>query len=257
MANAFENALLPENWTDLYNGPLYQQLREHLNMIIKSGGMQAGEPLPSEREIAEIADVSRITVRKAVQQLVKEGLLLQKQGSGTTVAPQAERVQQSLTRLTSFTEDMARRGMTVTSAFLEKGLYSPSPEEIMALGLKPDSMVARLRRLRKANGKPLALECASLSPEYLPDPEQVNASLYEHLAKTGKKPSRAIQRISAVNLFGNDATLLDVADGSAGLNIERISYLSTGQVVEFTKSIYRGDSYDFVAELQIGDHDNT
>ena len=255
MANAFENALMPENWTDLYSGPLYQQLRKHLNMTIRSGGMQAGEPLPSEREIAEIAAVSRITVRKAVQALVKEGLLIQKQGSGTRVAPQAERAQQSLTRLTSFTEDMARRGMTVTSVFLEKGLYAPSPEEIMALGLKPDSMVARLRRLRKANGRPLVLECASLSPEYLPDPEQVHASLYEHLAKSGKKPSRAIQRISAANLFGEVATLLDVADGSAGLNIERISYLSTGQVVEFTKTIYRGDAYDFVAELQIGDHD--
>lgn len=256
MANAFENALMPENWAHRYNGPLYQQLREHLNVIIKSGGMHAGEPLPSEREIAEIADVSRITVRKAVQELVKEGLVIQKQGSGTTIAPLAKRVQQTLTRLTSFTEDMARRGMDVTSIFLEKGLYSPSPEEIMTLGLKPDCSVARLSRLRKANGKPLALERASISSEYLPDPENIDASLYAHLAKTGKKPSRAIQRISAMNLVGEDAILLDIKDGSAGLNIERISYLPTGQVVEFTKSIYRGDAYDFVAELEIGNEGN-
>ncbi|MEM8539797.1 MAG: GntR family transcriptional regulator [Pseudomonadota bacterium] len=253
MPNAFENALMPEKWANQYSGPLYQQLRAHINATIVSGEMKAGEPLPSEREIAEIADVSRITVRKAVQELVKEGLVVQKQGSGTTVAPKSERVQQSLTRLTSFTEDMARRGKIVTSTFLEKGLFSPSPEEIMALGLKSDSLVARLSRLRKADGKPLALERASLSTEYLPDPESVGESLYEHLNKSGHKPSRAIQRISAINLVGEEANLLDVEDGSAGLNIERISYLPNGLVVEFTKSIYRGDAYDFVAELQIGD----
>ncbi|MBO6919226.1 MAG: GntR family transcriptional regulator [Rhizobiaceae bacterium] len=257
MASAFEIALMPENWANQYSGPLYQQLRDHLNQIIRSGGMQAGEPLPSEREIAEIADVSRITVRKAVQELVKQGLVVQKQGSGTTIAPQTQRVQQSLTQLTSFTEDMARRGMVVTSTFLEKGLYSPSPEEIMALGLTSDSMVARLSRLRKGNGNPLALERASLSPKYLPDPENVDPSLYEHLARSGHKPSRAIQRISAMILTGEDAELLEIEEGSAGLNIERVSYLPTGQVVEFTKSIYRGDSYDFVAELQIGDQGST
>lgn len=253
MANAFENALMPENWANQYNGPLYQQLRDHINATIVSGQMKAGEPLPSEREIAEIADVSRITVRKAVQELVKEGLVVQRQGSGTSVAPKTERVQQSLTRLTSFTEDMARRGKNVTSTFLEKGLFSPSPEEIMALGLKSDGLVARLSRLRKADGKPLALERASLSTDYLPDPESVGASLYEHLDKSGNKPSRAIQRISAISLRGEEAKLLEVEDGSAGLNIERISYLPNGLVVEFTKSIYRGDAYDFVAELQIGD----
>jgi GntR family transcriptional regulator len=253
MASAFENALLPENWANQYSGPLYQQLRNHINATIVSGEMKAGEPLPSEREIAEIADVSRITVRKAVQELVKEGLVVQKQGSGTTVAPQPERVQQYLTRLTSFTEDMARRGKNVTSTFLEKGLFSPSPEEIMALGLKADGLVARLSRLRKADGKPLALERASLSADYLPDPESVEASLYAYLEKLGNKPSRAIQRISAINLRGEDAKHLEVEDGSAGLSIVRVSYLPTGQVVEFTKSIYRGDAYDFVAELQIGD----
>lgn len=253
MPNIFENALLPENWADRYNGPLYQQLRDHLNATIISGEMKGGEPLPSEREIAEIADVSRITVRKAVQELVKEGLVVQKQGSGTTVAPKTERVQQSLTRLTSFTEDMARRGKNVTSTFLEKGVFPPSPEEIMALGLKSGSLVARLSRLRKADGKPLALERASLSTEHLPDPEAVGSSLYEHLDRLGRKPVRAIQRISAVSLQGEEAKMLEVEEGSAGLSIERVSYLPTDQIVEFTKSTYRGDAYDFVAELQIGD----
>ena len=74
-------------------------------------------------------------MRKAVQDLVKGGILVQRHGSGTFVAPRMERVEQSLSRLTSFTEDMARRGMAVRSAWLDRGLYAPSPDEMMVLGL--------------------------------------------------------------------------------------------------------------------------
>ncbi|TGS52321.1 GntR family transcriptional regulator, partial [Mesorhizobium sp. M1D.F.Ca.ET.183.01.1.1] len=81
------------------------------------------------------ADISRVTVRKAVQDLVKGGILVQRHGSGTFVAPRMERVEQSLSRLTSFTEDMARRGMSVRSVWLDSGLYAPSPEEMMVLCL--------------------------------------------------------------------------------------------------------------------------
>ena len=69
--------------------------------------------------------------------------------------------------------------------------------------------------------------------------------------RRGNRPVRAVQRISAANLGEADARLLDVPAGSAGLNIERISYLATGKVIEFTRSIYRGDAYDFVAELRL------
>jgi GntR family transcriptional regulator len=124
----------------------------------------------------------------------------------------------------------------------------------MKLGLKANGLVARISRLRLANDIPLAIERAALSPVYLPDPKNVGASLYAHLARSGHRPSRAIQRLSARNLGRQDARLLEVAAGAASLNIERISYLATGQVVEFTQSVYRGDAYDFVAELQIADN---
>ena len=107
------------------------------------------------------------------------------------------------------------------------------------------------RRLRIANDTPLAIERASLSSSVLPDPEAVGASLYAALEKTGNRPVRAMQRISAANLGEADARLLDVPAGSASLNIERISYLASGKVIEFTRSIYRGDTYDFVAELRL------
>ena len=123
----------------------------------------------------------------------------------------------------------------------------------MVLGLGPDAQVARIARLRMADDTPLAIERAALSTHYLPDPERIQHSLYEALAEMGNKPVRAIQRISAVNLGADDAARLDVSEGSAGLSIERVSYSAQGAVIEFTCSIYRGDAYDFVAELKIGD----
>ena len=127
----------------------------------------------------------------------------------------------------------------------------------MVLGLSSSERVARLARLRIANETPLAIERASLSATVLPDPDTVTSSLYLALQRGGNRPVRAVQRISAANLAEADARLLEVPVGSASLHIERISYLATGRVIEFTRSIYRGDTYDFVAELRLDGTDET
>jgi GntR family transcriptional regulator len=167
------------------------------------------------------------------------------------VAPRVERVEQSLSRLTSFSEDMARRGKAVRSIWLERTIAPPAPEEMMVLGLGASERVARLARLRLADGVPLAIERASLAEADLPDPDAVGVSLYAALAERGRRPVRAIQRISATSLSAADADLLGVPPGAAGLRIERVSYLAEGRVLEFTRSLYRGDAYDFVAELRL------
>ncbi|MBX3577592.1 MAG: GntR family transcriptional regulator [Rhizobiaceae bacterium] len=236
---------------DTSGAPLYLRLKKTIEDAVRNGVLGPGDALPSERDIASKADVSRVTVRKAVQDLVRGGVLIQRHGSGTFVAPRVERVEQSLSRLTSFTEDMARRGMQVRSEWLERGVFPPSPAEMMVLGLSSRELVARIGRLRIANDTPLAIERASLSASVLPEPTAIGSSLYAALEKTGHRPVRAVQRISAANLGDADAALLDVPVGSASLNIERISYLATGKVIEFTRSVYRGDTYDFVAELRI------
>ncbi len=235
--------------------PLYLRLRRSIEEAVDHGVIRPGDALPSEREIAARADVSRVTVRKAVHDLVRSGLLVQRHGSGTFVAPRTDRVEQSLSRLTSFTEDMARRGLTARSQWLDRGIYTPSPDEIMVLGLSSKELVARLARLRLANDKPLAIERAALSATVLPEPTAVESSLYLALQKSGQRPVRAVQRISATNLSAPDAELLGVEAGAAGLSIERISYLDSGKVIEFTRSVYRGDTYDFVAELRLGETD--
>lgn len=234
-------------------GPLYLQLKRWIEDAISRGAIKPGDALPSERDLAFKVAVSRVTVRKAVQHLVREGVLVQRHGSGTFVAPESRRVEQSLSQLTSFAEDMARRGMAVRSVWLDRGIYDPSPEETVILGLSSGERVARVARLRISGDTPLAIERASLSATVLPDPERVGTSLYAHLDRSGSRPVRAIQRIRAANLGEADAELLAVPVGAAGLNIERISYLGSGRVIEFTRSIYRGDTYDFVAELRVGD----
>lgn len=234
-------------------GPLYLQLKRWIEDAVANGIIKPGDALPSERDLALKVDVSRVTVRKAVQHLVREGVLVQRHGSGTFVAPQPPRVEQPLSQLTSFAEDMARRGMDARSVWLDRGIYPPSPEETLVLGLSAGDRVARVARLRISGDQPLAIERASLSERVLPDPENIGTSLYAHLEKGGNRPVRAIQRIRAGNVGADDATLLEVPEGAAVLLIERISYLASGRVIEFTRSVYRGDTYDFVAELRMAE----
>ena len=175
----------------------------------------------------------------------------QRQGSGSFVREPVTRVEQSLSHLTSFTEDMNRRGLETTSRWLERGVFMPSPDEVLALGLASGDQVSRIYRLREAGGRPMALERAALPLDVLPNPTAVTTSLYELLEQSGMRPVRAVQKISAINLEAEEAELLNVAEGTAGLRIQRTSYLQSGRVVEITRSIYRGDAYDFVAELRL------
>ena len=235
-------------------GPLYRQLTRRIAAAIETGALEPGQSLPPEREMAALTGLSRVTVRKAVQALVEDGQLVQRRGSGTFVAPRrapVERVEQALSLLTSFSEDMARRGKAGRSIWLARAVHAPSPEEMMALGLTASDHVARLERVRLADEVPLAIERAALSTAILPDPAAVETSLYAVLAGRGFHPVRAVQRISAANLAARDAALLAVPVGAAGLRIERVSYLASGRVVEFTRSLYRGDAYDFAAELRL------
>jgi len=248
---SIQDVFNPKSWLSPKAGPRYLQLRRRIEKAIETGQLTPGTPLPPEREIATMTTLSRVTVRNAVQPLVEEGLIVQRRGSGSIVAPKLTKVDQSLSRLTSFTEDMARRGKSVTDTWLERGISLPSPEETMTLGLTASESVSRLSRLRMSDGTPLAIERASLSTRMLPNPLIVESSLYAALDEFGCKPVRAVQRISATNLNAQDAELLQVEEGIAGLKITRVSYLESGQVVELTHSIYRGDAYDFVAELQL------
>jgi GntR family transcriptional regulator len=228
--------------------PLYRRVQRGIRHAIEIGTIGQEDALPSERDLATLLGVSRITIRRAVQELAEEGLLSQRQGAGTFVTP---RVEQPLSQLTSYTEDMTARGMVPTVHWLNRSVTSASPDEALALNLSPGAKVSRLYRLRFADNRPMCLEHATLPQKYLPDPESVDQSLYAALDQNGCRPVRALQRLRAELFSPEHAALLGVQAGSACLYIERRSFLADGASVELVRSHYRGDSYDFVAELQL------
>jgi GntR family transcriptional regulator len=226
--------------------PLYQQLQRALRDAITENRLAADEALPPERDLAGEFGVSRITVRKALDALVSEGLLTRRQGAGTFVA---SRVEKSFSKLSSFTEDMISRGRRPESVWLSRSAGAVTPEESLTLGLSPGAQVYRFSRIRYADGSPMALEYSTVPGFSLPSESAVGESLYESLEKHGSRPVRALQRLRAVLFTAERARLLGVPDGSPGLLIERRGFLRDGRPVEFTQSYYRGDAYDFVAEL--------
>ena len=226
--------------------PLYRQLQRALREAISSRVLAPDDALPAEREFADELGVSRITVRKALDGLVGEGLLIRRQGAGTFVAA---RVEKNFSKLSSFTEDMISRGRAPHSAWLSRAEGQVTPEESLTLGLSPGAPVYRFHRIRYADGAPMALEYSTLPAFSMPSPDFVEASLYEALEKTGHRPVRALQRLRAVLFTDEQAELLGVAPRDAGLLIERRGFLKDGRTVEVTQSYYRGDAYDVVAEL--------
>ncbi|WP_111562660.1 GntR family transcriptional regulator [Rhizobium sp.] len=235
------------------SGPLYRRLAQTLTGLINEGLLKPGAALPSERDLAESLKIGRVTVRTAYRDLLNSGTLESRHGSGTFVSAKVERMEQSLWRLSSFSEDMRSRGRVPAARILSRTINKPSPEEAFLLGLGVDERVLRLDRLRLADGLPLAIDRSVVPVKFLDDTAGGEGSLYDALTASGHRPVRALQKLSAVTLDATSAAALDVAAGAPALLIERISRLEDQRVVEYTRSHYRGDAYDFVAELRIGD----
>ncbi len=225
---------------------LYMQLQNWLRDAITSHKLAPEEAIPTERELAEQFNVSRITVRKAIDGLVYEGMLTRRQGAGTFVAT---RVEKSYSKMTSFTEDMMSRGRVPSSAWLSKTAGTVNPEEAMSMGLSPGTLVYRFNRMRFADGTSMGLDYSTVPADCLPSLEAVEGSLYSALEANGTRPVRALQRLRAVAFNAEQARLLEIPVGSPGLLIERRGFLADGRPAEFTQSYYRGDSYDLMSEL--------
>jgi GntR family transcriptional regulator len=229
------------------NSPLYMQVARKLIKDVREGLYQVDQALPSERVLSEQLDVSRVTARKAIDQLVEQGLVVRKRGSGNYIAP---RIEQPLSNLSSFSEQLEQRGYTPNSQWLRREIVRADADEQLALGLSPATRVARLERLRLADEVVMAYEVSVIPATVLPKPENVSGSLYAHLDKTGHMPVRALQHIRALNAPANLAGQLGVPEGQAVLFITRVGYLESGQAVELTHSYCRSDHYDFVAEMR-------
>lgn len=245
--NAAPNSVLDFSSDDNDASPLYLQLARKLSDAVRNGRYQVHEALPSERTLSETLGVSRVTARKAIDQLVEQGLIVRKRGSGNYIAPHIEL---PLSRLSSFSEELVRRGYKPSSRWLARTVAEAAPEEQLTLGLSPGAKVARLERLRLADGVAMTYEMSVLPATVLPNPQDVDGSLYEFLARTRQVPVRALQHLKALNVEEKFAEKLGVPVGQAVLFITRIGYLESGLAVELTHSYCRSDYYDFVAEMR-------
>jgi len=227
--------------------PLYMQLGRRLAEAIRSGWWQPNEALPSERVISEQLGVSRVTARKALDVLIKDGLISRRQGSGTFITPLTE---QPLNRLSSFTELIAQRGFQPTSVLLGSDVGLPTYEELVTLGMPASSPVLRLKRQRFADGVPMAVERTTLPGGIAPKPDAIGSSLYTYLDRIGQPVVRALQHIRAANAPEEIASLLGIPLGDAMLYVTRVGFTPAGTAIELTHSWCHNDYYDFVAELR-------
>ncbi len=233
--------------------PKYHQLFTILSKKIEDGEWDPREPIPSERELELIYNVSRTTVRQALTKLENYGYVYREHGRGTFVAP--PKFQNSLHVLTSFSNDMRERGFVPGQKILEIGFIEPSSKLRQQLELSDTvDQVFLLKRLRFANDQPIGIHSA-----YLPLPpnqpittEEIEAfgSLYVMLQdKYNLHPTEADETIEATVADAYEAQELGVPEGSPLLLIERIVWSQSRKAMEFVQILYRGDRYKYFVHL--------
>lgn len=231
--------------------PLYHQLKERLRDLIVSGKLAPGDLMPSEYQLVREYGISRNTAKKAVEDLVVEGLLVRTQGKGTFVA--APKLEQSLTGFYGFSTAMRSRGITPRVKVVSVREAPASAAVAGQLGMHPGEQVTELARVRYADTEPIMLETSympvSLAPG-LAARRFEEAALYATLAdEYGLVVTRAKEAFEPVLIGPFESRLLGVEEGRPALLLDRVAYTAAGLPVEFCRSIVRGDRCRFYTEL--------
>lgn len=232
----------------------YRQIASALEADILSGRLKAGEQLPSERAMAEQLGISRMTARKALEQLAGRGMLETRVGHGTFVG--TPRIEQELSALSGFTEEMERQGRTTSSIVVEAQHCAPTDEAAKALKLGPKQLVYRLTRVRLADEMPVAFERteidAARAPDLLSKADFATSSLYGNLKRHfGIVPVIAEQTLEAALADQSIALTLSIDPGAAVLMQTRLTFDNTNRPFEFVRSTYRGDAFQMKVQLTI------
>lgn len=233
--------------------PLYEQIKEYILRQIQSGVYTQGQRIPSERSLSETLQVNRLTVKKAIDDLVLAGHLSVQIGKGTYVNQRKFDLQ--LETLTSFTEEMTRRGQRASSRVISAGVQPVSMLDARVLCIAPGEPVVSLVRLRLADDIPMAIERSQLVAAYCPGildhHDFSHDSLYDALmGDYGIQLTHAEQSIEARRATSEEARLLDIAQDDPILEMTRVTYSTNGQRIEYVKSAYCGTRYKFQAVLK-------
>ncbi|MFC0560731.1 GntR family transcriptional regulator [Halalkalibacter alkalisediminis] len=231
--------------------PIYHQIEEYIKDRIIKGDLKPGDVLPSEREYSQLFEVSRMTIRQAINKLVNDGYLYRKKGSGTFVAE--KKFEQALQGLTSFTEDMKARGLKPSSQLLHFEIIPASLKVAATLQVAEHTPVYEIKRIRLADGIPMALETCYISANLIKGltEEVITHSIYDYIeGKLQLKIGDATQIIESSLACQTEVELLNINKGSPILLIERCTYLANGTPFEVVRSSYRADRYKFVSQLK-------
>ena len=225
-----------------------EDTRERVRDLMES--LEVGQPIPAERQLATDLGVSRLTLRAALDELVRDGYLDRRHGSGTYVTE--PKIAQPLT-LTSFSEDMRRRGMTAGSRTLELITTLAGARLAHRLGVSPETRVIRVKRLRLADSIPMAMEVLHVPEALVPGLTRADFedhSFYELLAQRyGITIASGTQAIEPTVTSEEESEVLGVPLHTPAFLFERTTESESGRIVEFVRSIYRGDRYRLVADL--------
>ncbi|KAF2957271.1 GntR family transcriptional regulator [Thermotoga sp. Ku-13t] len=238
-----------------YPVPLYYRVYKELKRRISEGEYKPGDRIPPEIELVKSFGVSRLTIRRALEELKSEGLITRHKGKGTFIVGKKE--EESMNVLKGFTDKAKEEGLSVRSHVLENRLIEIPPELCQVFGLEQGAMVVLLRRVRFLNDEPVAIEAAYLNPAVdvrilsILKKDMSKESLYEFLRSELKIPLiRALEELELTHVSSSDAKHLGLQPGVCVLLRKRYTYTTNGKCVEFVRSIYRGDKYRFKMELR-------
>jgi len=229
--------------------PVYIQIHNEIRKEIESGKWTVGERIPSERQLSQDFDVSRMTLRQAIQTLVDEGILQRQVGSGTYVA--SSKVQEKMSGTTSFTEITEGQGKKPSSKTVSYHVADPSISEIEKLKLKNGDQILRMERIRYADNQPICFEVTTIPMDIVStlNKKDITSSLYKALEdKAGLKLGTATQTVSAMLSSEKIANFLNVKRGSAILRVRQVTTLDDDRPFEYVRSQYAGDRFEFYLE---------
>ncbi|MBJ8101981.1 GntR family transcriptional regulator [Bacillus cereus group sp. N11] len=232
--------------------PLYHQLIERLKNSIEKGHWKLGDKIPSENQLMEQFGVSRNTVKKAIEELVQEGILYRIQGKGTFVAK--PKLQQSLMGFYSFSKVLKEKGLNPKDIILKIEEVKPNAKIKEALQLSENVNVIEMKRLRCAEDEPYILESSFIPKHVVTDIEQLKKvgeiSLYDLFSQQfNTVVTRANEAFEPVLIRADESEYLQTEVGRPALLLERTAYDTNGVPVEFCISIVRGDRCRFYTEL--------
>lgn len=231
------------------NGTKYNQIADYYMRQIESKELKDGDKFPSEAEMSQLFMASRITVRRAMDEIFQAGFVERVQGKGSFVRTIKRDMQ--LNHLRGFTEEMKAKGLTPTSQIISAVTQPCSQHIADHLSLNVGTQITAIERLRLADGEPVAFERVFV-PFYLcPDlvHEDLSGSLYSLMSDKGLKVSKASQSISAGFAPHAVCSLLKISQNAPTLNIERITYTEDDTPLEYVLSIYRSDRYTFHVDM--------